>query len=324
MQKPLLRRFKTNYPEPGKDDTFTGLPLYCMCYVELVLMKHHVLSDSPPGLSNTGLKDWLRRGLADFGTECILVDPAAFQLRKSKDYEKNYGVLPGIQVMTKTCGMACYYHITWKRTTLYRSVYGNANGYFIRWDLVSRGLAVRLAKPILSSRRPLKKLLRVDERSHCPDLVRGRSPFPATQQPDTDVGSKRTAASRTLTFSPSQSGLLRGTQSENRQAPYKRGSYVQFRNLRRLYPLSPRIYSGENIPYLGQCQMAQGERFERLVQIQSRPTDTNLPAVIFPRTQPGGTGLANHPSTGNTQSLFPLYRRIKNRFSISIYKMGAA
>jgi hypothetical protein len=324
MQKPLLRRFKTNYQGPGKDDTFIGLPLSYMCYVELVLTKHHVLSDSPPELSNTGLKDWLPMGLTDFGTESILADLAVFQFRKSKDYEKNYSVLPEILVMTKTCGMACYCHTTWKRTTLYRSVYGNAKGYSIRWDLASRDLAVRLAKPILSSRRPLKKLLRVDEKPHCSTLVRGRSPFPATQQLDKDVGSKRTAASCTLTFSPSQSGFPRGTQSENRQPPYKRGSYFQLQDLWRLYPLSPRIYTRENIPYHGQCQMAQGERFERFFRVQSRPTDTNLPAFIFTRTQSGGTGLANHSPAGNSQPLFPVRRRIKNRFSISIYEMGAA
>src|SRR4030042_636444 len=324
MQKPLLRRFKTNYHEPGKDDTFIGLPLSCMYYVALAPARHHVLSDSPPGLSNTGLKGWLPMGLTDFGTESILVDPAVFQFRKSGDYEKNYGVLPEIRVMTKTCGMACYCRTTWKRTTPYRSVCGNAKDYSIRWDLASRDLAVRLAKPIPSSRRPLKKLLRVDERPRCPTMVRGRSPFPAAQQPDKDVGSKRTAASRTLAFSPSQSGFLRGTQSENRQSPYKRGSYFQFRDLWRLYPLSPRIYTRENIPYSGQCQMAQSERFERPVRDQSRQTDTNLPAVIFTRTQSGGTGLANHSPTGNSQPLFPVRRRIKNRFNISIYEMGAA
>jgi len=181
MQKPLLRRFKTNYHEPGKDDTFIGLPLSCMYYVELAPTRHHMLSDSPPELSNTGLKDWLLMGLVDFGTGSILADLAVFQPRKSKDCERNYGVLPEMRVMTKTCGMACYCHTTWKRTTLYRSVYGNAKDYSIRWDLASRDLAARLAKPILSSRRPLKKLPRVDERSHCPALVRGRSPFPATQ-----------------------------------------------------------------------------------------------------------------------------------------------
>jgi hypothetical protein len=38
---------------------------------------------------NTGLKDWLQMGLTDFGTENILAAPAGFQLRKSKDCEKN-------------------------------------------------------------------------------------------------------------------------------------------------------------------------------------------------------------------------------------------
>jgi hypothetical protein len=263
-------------------------------------------------------------GLTDFGTESTLADLAVFQLHKSNDCERNYGVLPEIQGMIKTCGMACYCHTTWKRPTLYRSVYGNAKDCSIKWDLASKDLAVRPAKPIFFSRRPSKKLLRVDERPRCSALVRGRSPFPATQQPDKDVGSERTTASSTLAFSPSQSGFLRGTRSENRQSPYKRDSYFQFRDLWRLYPLSPRIYTRENIPYPGQCQMAQGERFERLVRVQPRSPDTNLPAVIFTRTQSGGTGLENHSPAGNSQPLFPLFQRIKNCFSISIYEMGAA
>ena len=227
-----------------------------MCYVGLVPMRQHVPSDSRPELSNIGLTDWPPLGLTGFGTENILADLVVFLFRKCKDYEKNCGVLPETWVMTKTCGMACYCHTTWKRTTLYRSVYGNAKDSSIRWDLASRDLAVRLAKPILSSKRPLKKLLRVDERPHCPALVRGRSPFPAIQQPDKDVGSKRTAASRALAFGPSQSELLRGAQSENRLSPHTRGSHFQCRDLWRFYPLSPRIYSRKNIPYLGQCQMA--------------------------------------------------------------------
>jgi len=50
---------------------------------------------------------------------------------------------------------------------------------------------------------------------------------------------------------------------------------------------------GKNIPCPRQCQMAEGKRFERLVRVQSTPTDTNLPSVTFTRTQSSGTGLAN-------------------------------
>ena len=324
MQRLLLRRFKTNYCGQRKDDTFIGLPLSCMFYVEPVLTKLHVLSDSRPELSNTGLKGWLQTDSMDFGTESIPADQAVLLLPKYKDYEKNYGVLLETWVMTKTFGTACYCHTTWERTTPYRSVCGNAKGSSIRWDLVYRDLAVKLAKPIFSSKKPLKKLQRMDEKPHFSTLVRGRSPFPATQQPDKDVGSKRAAASCTLTFSPSQSWLLRGTQSENRQSPHTRSPHFQFRNFWRLYSVSPRIYSRKNISYSGQCQMAQGESFESLFRVQSRPSDTSLPATIFTRAQSGGTSLANHSSAGNPQPLFPVGRRPQNRFGISIYEMGAA
>ena len=163
----------------------------------------------------------------------------------------------------------------------------------------------------------------MDERPHHPALVRGRSPFPAAQQLDKDVGPKGTATSCALAFSSSQSGLLWGTQSENRQSSHSRGSHFQCRDLWRFYPLPPRIYSRESIPYLGQCQMAQGENFERLLRVQSKPSGTNLPAAIFTRTQSSGTSLANYSSAGNSQPLFPVGRRPQNRFSISIYEMEA-
>ncbi len=324
MQRLLLRRFKTNCYGQRKDDTFTGLPLSCMFYVEPVLTKLHVLSDSRPELSNTGLKDWLQTDSMDFGTESIPVDQAVFLLPKYKDYEKNYGVSPETWVMTKTFGTACYCHTIWKRTSPYRSVCGNAKGSSIRWDLVSRDLVVKLAKPIFSSKKPLKKLLRVDERPHDPALVRGRSPFPATQQLDKNVGSKRTTATRTLTFGPPQSRFFRGTQPKNRLSSYARGCHFQFRDLWQLYPLSARIYSWENIPYLGQCKMAQSEGFEKFLRVQSRPSRTYLPSTIFTRTQSSRTSLENHSSAGNSQSLFPVGRRSQNRFGISIYEMGAA
>ena len=100
-------------------------------------------------------------------------------------------------------------------------------------------------------------------------------------------------------------------------------AHFQFRDLWRLYPLSTRIYSWENIPYPGQCQMAQSEGFERFLRVQSRPSRTNLSPTIFTRTQSGGTSLANHSSAGNSQSLFSVGRRTQGSFGISIFEMGA-
>lgn len=323
MQRLSLRQFKMNYHEQGKEDTFTGLPLSYMYYVEPVPMKRHVLSDFRPELSSTGLTGWLPTDFTGFGTGNIPDDLAVFLPRKCKDYEKNYGVLPEILVTTRTCGTACYWRIIWKGTMPYRSVYGNAKGYSIKWDLACKDLVARLAKPVLPSRRHLKKLLRVDERPHDPALVRGRSPFSATQQLDKNVGSKRTTTTRTLTFGPPQSRFFRGTQPKNRLSPHARGCPFQFRDLCRLYPFSTQIYSWENIPYPGQCKMAQSEGFERFLRVQSRPSSTYLSPTIFTRTQSGGTSLANHSSSGNSQSLFSVGRRTKGSFSISIFEMAA-
>ena len=286
-------------------------------------MKRHVLLGFHLELSSTGLTGWLPTDLTGCGIENIPDDLAAFLPRECKDYEKNYGVLPEISVTTKTCGTAYYYRITWKRTTPYRLVYDNAKDYSIRWDSVCKGLVARLVKPVLRSRRHLKKLLQVDERPHDTALVRGRSPFPAAQQLDKDVGSSRTTATRTLTFGPPKSRFFRSTQSKNRLSSHARSNYFQFRDIWPLYPLSTRIYSWENIPYPGQCKMAQSEGFEKFLRIQSRPSGTYLPSTIFTRTQSGGTSLANHSSAGNSQSLFSVGRRAQYSPGISIFEMGA-
>ncbi len=118
-------------------------------------------------------------------------------------------------------------------------------------------------------------------------------------------------------------GFFGAAQLEHWMPTDQGNSNFQCRDLWRFYPLSPRIYSRESIPYLGQCQMAQGENFERLLRVQSKPSGTNLPAAIFTRTQSSGTGLANYSSAGNSQPLFPVGRRPQNRFSISIYEMEA-
>jgi len=280
------------------------------------------------GFSSRAIEYWVNRlasnGLNGLWTGSIPDGLAVFPPRKCKDYEENYSVLPGILVSIKTFGTVCYCRITWKRTTPFHSVYDNAKDFFTRWDSVSKGHVAKLLKPILSSKSPLKKLQGVDERPHDPTLVRGPSSFSATQQPNKNVGSKRATATRILTFSPPQSRFFRSTQSKNRSSTHARGSHFQFRDLWRFYPLSTRIYSWENIPYSGQCQMAQIEGFEKFFRVQSRPSGTNLPSTIFTRTQSRGTSLANYSSAGNSQPLFPVGRRPQNRFSISIYEMGAA
>jgi len=323
MQRHLSPRFKTKYLGPGKVDTFIDLMSFFTSSTAPAPTMRHGFSGTRPGQSNTGSTGSSLTGLLGYGRANEQGVRVGFLCQSCRSWEMKFSGLPENWDTTKTSGMVCCCLITLRRTTPFHSVCGNAKGYSTSLDLVSRGRDARPAKPIRSSRRPSKKLLPMDERPHHPALVRGRGPFPAAQQPDKDVGPEGTATLRALAFGSSQSGLLWGTQFENRLSPHTRGSHFQCRDLWRFYQLSPRIYSRESIPYLGQCQLAQGENFERLLRVQSKPPGTNLPAAIFTRTQSSGTGLANYSSASNSQPLFPVGRRPQNRFSISIYEMEA-
>jgi len=324
MQRHLSPRFKTKYLEPGKVDTFIGLMSSCTSYKAPARTTRHGFSDTHPGQSNTGFTDSSPTGLPGCGRATGRGDRGAFLPRNCRSYETKSSALPGNWDTTKTSGMVCCCLTTLPRTTPFHSVCGNAKGYSTSLDSVSRGRAGRPAKPTLSCRKPSKKLLPMDERPHHPALVRGRSPFPAAQQPDKDVGPEGTTASRALAFGPSQSGLLRGTQLENWLSHHQGGSHFQCRDLWRLCPLSSSIYSRETIPYSGQCQMAQSARFERLLLRKSGPAGTSLPAAVFPRTQSSGTSLEDHSPAGNPQPLFPVGRRTRNRFNIMFCEMGTA
>ncbi len=324
MQRHLSPRFKMKYLELRKADTFIDwMSFYAFLKAPVPTMPHG-FSDTHPGQSNTGFTGSSLTGSPGYGRANEQGVRVGFLSQSCRSWEMKFGGLPGNWDTTKTSGMVCCCLTTLRRTTPFPSVCGNAKGYSTSLDLVSRGRDVRPAKPTLSSRRPSKKLLPVDERPHHPALVRGRSPFPAARQPDKDVGPEGTAASCALAFSSSQSGLLRGAQLENWMPTDQGSSHFQCRDLWRLCPLSSPIYSGETIPYSGQCEMAQSARFERPLLRKSGPAGTYLPATIFTRTQSSGTGLANYSSAGNSQPLFPVGRRPQNRFSISIYEMGAA
>jgi len=251
-------------------------------------------------------------------------DRDASLLRSCRSYERKFSALPGNLDTTKTSGMGYCCLTTLRRNTPFHSVFGSVRGYSTSLDLVSRGHAGRLAKPILFCRKPLKKLLPMDERPCNPTLVRGRSPFPAAQQSDQDVGTQGTTAPRTLAFGPRQSRLLWSAQLENRVSGYQGGAHFQCRDLRRVCPLSSSIDSRENTPYSGQCKMAQSARFERVFLRKSGSDSTYFPATIFPRTQSSGTGLENHSAASDAQPLFPIGRRSQNRFNILFYEMGAA
>jgi hypothetical protein len=106
-------------------------------------------------------------------------------------------------------------------------------------------------------------------------------------------------------------------------SPHQGSSHFQCRDLWRLYPLSSPIYSGETIPYSGQCEMAQSARFERTLLRKSGPAGTYLPSTIFPRTQSSGTSMEDHSPASNPQPIFSIGGGTQNSFNLSIYEMGA-
>ena len=323
MQRHLSPRFKTKYLELRKADTFIDwMSFYASLKAPAPTMRHG-FSDTHPGQSNTGSTGSSLTGSPGYGRANEQGVRVGFLSQSCRSWELKFGGLPGNWDTTKTSGMVCCCLITLRRITPFHSVSGNAKGYSTSLDSVSRGLDARPAKPTHSSRRPSKKLLPMDERSHHPALVRGRGPFPAAQQPDKNVGPEGTATSCALAFSSSQSWLLRGAQLENRMPTDQGSSHFQCRNLWRLCPLSSPMYSGEAIPYSGQCQMAQSTRFERPLPCKSGTDRTYLPAAIFPRTQSGGTSMEDHSPASNPQPIFPIGGGTQNSFNLSIYEMGA-
>jgi hypothetical protein len=233
------------------------------------------------------------------------------------------GALPGNWDMAKTSGMVSYYRTIWRSGTPLRSAYGNPRGCSTNLDSVSRDPVANLAKQTLKCKTPLKKLLQMDERPHNPALVRGRSPFPAAQQFDTNVGAQGKAAPCALAFVPRQSGILWSARPQNRETADQRSSYFQCRYLWRLHMLSSSFYSKENLPCSGQCEMAQSTSFERAILRKPKPYRPRLFTTLFSRTQSSGTSLENHSQTGYPQPLLPIEPGVGNISVKYFFKMGA-
>ena len=287
-------------------------------------MMQHVCSDIRPEPSNIGFIVSSPMGLSDCGRVIGRDAQVACLPRIYKSCETNSGALPGTWDTAKTSGTGSYYHTILRRSTQFRSAYGNARGCSTNLDSVSKDRVANPAKPTPNCRRSLKKLLPVAERPQHPALVRGRSPFPTTQQSDTNVGAQRATAPCALALVPRQSGLLRGTRPQNGETADQRSPHLQRRDLWRLCPLSSSVHSWENLPHSGQREMAQSESSERAILHKSRPYSPYLFTTLFPRTQPGGTSLANHPQTGYSQSLLPIKRGFESVSDIQFFEMGAA
>ena len=171
MQKHSSRPFKMKYPEPVKGDTSIGFMWFSMSSMEPARTKRHASTETRPEPSNTGFTGSSPAALLDYGKVIAQDAPLGFLPRTRKDCETRYGVLPGSLGTTKTCGMVCCCLTTWRSTTEPPSVCANVKGCSISLDLPCKGPVAKLVRPILFSRRRLKKLLPVDERSRYSALV---------------------------------------------------------------------------------------------------------------------------------------------------------
>jgi hypothetical protein len=323
MQKLLSPQFKTKSLGPEKSDTFTDLMSFCTSCKEPARTTPRGCSDTLPGPSNIG---FIVSSPMDLPACGKVSGPGArdgYPPQIYKSYKTSSDAPPETWDTARTSGTGSYCHTILQKSTPLRSVYGNARGCSTNLDSVSRDRGANPAKPILRCMMPLKKLLPMAERPQHPALVRGRSPFPAAQQSGADVGAQGKAASRTLALRPRQSGLLRGTRPQNGEAPDQRSPHFQRGDLRRLCPLPSSVYSRENLPHSGQCQMAQGASFERAILPKSETDSPYFSTTLFPRTQSNGTSLEDHSQTGYPQSLLPIKRGFESIFAIHFFKMGA-
>ena len=324
MSRHSLQPFRMKYLEPEKGDTFTGFMLFSMSSMGRAPTKLHASTDSRQGPLNIGFTGFSPTALLDYGKGSAQVAPVGFLPQSSKGYETKYGVPPENWDMTKTCGMVCCCLTISKSITLSPSVCDNVKGCSISSDLPYKGLADRLVRPILYSRRHSKKLLPMDERPQYSALVRRRSPFPTTQQFDTDVGPQGSTTSRVICLNSSEGGLLRGTQPENRLSTNQSSPHIQCRDLWRVSLSSSPICPGEAISYSGQRQLAQSARFEKPFRRESRPSGSYFPATLLTRTQSNRTSVENHSQAAHPQPLFRIDPRARNDLDFSFCKMGAA
>ena len=194
------------------------------------------------GLSNIGFTTSSLMVLSDCGKEIVRAAPRNFWCPSRKGCGTRYSVPPESWDITKTSGMVCSCLIIYKLVTPSRSVSGNANGFFINLGLLCSGLVAKLVSPILHNRSHSKKLLSVDEGSRYSTLVWRRSPFSTTYHFDTDVGTKRTAASCAFRLDSSKGGLLWSAQSQDRMPSDQRSNHFQRSDLWRFSSPSSATY----------------------------------------------------------------------------------
>jgi hypothetical protein len=216
MERFLLLLFKMKYLELSKVDTFIGSMLFSTSLEGIVHMKLLVSMGIPQELFNIGSIDFSPMVLQGCGIEIAQDVPANFLSQNRKSCEMKYDVLQGNWHTTKTYGMAHCYPVTLKSIMGLHSVSDNVKGFSINLDLHYRDLVRKPTKQTLYSKRNLKKLLPMDERSNYSTLGRGRSPFSKTQQFNTDVVSQGTTTTCNLCLNSSENRLFWSNQPENR------------------------------------------------------------------------------------------------------------
>lgn len=287
-------------------------------------MRQHESTDTHQEPLSIGFTSFSHMVLLVCARESARVAPVGFPLRSSKGCKMNYNTPLENWDMIKISGMVHYYLTILKHVILSPWVYGSVKDCFTSLGLPCRDLVAKLVKPILLSKRCLKKLLPMDERSQHSTLVRRRSSFPTSYQSHTYVGSPRSTTSCAFCFNTSESGVLRSPQFENRMPAYQRSLDFQRRDLQRLSSLPPSTYRGKDAPYLGQRQLAQSPRFKRPFHSESRPSGASFPATLFPRTQSNRASVENHSQTGNTQPLFRIDQRVGSSFNFSLCPVEGA
>lgn len=310
--------FKRKYRELLKGGISTDSMRFSKCLTEPVPTTQLACMEIRQEPLHIGFRDLLLAVSAVCWMVTILDDQAGSLLLYWQDCAKISVGPPENWDTTKTCGRGGCCLITLLKITPYPSVSGNARDFSTNLASVSRDLDVKLSKPMPVGRKPLKKLLQINARPYRSTLVRGRSPFSVPQHPDKNVGTDRRTTWRSLALVPSQSGLLRRTQFENRSSSHSGSAHVQCADLRRIYPSSSPINSRQNLPNSGQRQMAQVSRPQVFLRGEQRPYSIGLPTAILSRTQSHRTSLESRAPNGNPQPLFPFDRGASFSFNIPI------
>src|SRR4030043_1394181 len=149
MQKHLSPQSKTKYLELRKVVSFIDLMSFWTSCPAPVLMTQHGFSGIHPGQLSTGFTGLSLTDLMGCGKVIGQGDRDVSLLRRRRSYERKLSAPPGNRDTTKTSGMGGCCLTPLRRNTPFHSVFGSVRGCSTSLDLVSRGHAGRLAKPIL-------------------------------------------------------------------------------------------------------------------------------------------------------------------------------